>query len=160
MLIRIYVVQYIKLILQKEKAQQEKVFRDFVNNYGTHFSTNTYMGVKVHAERRYSKKEREDIDDADLKRCNTENAIKVVKFQMDVDSKGCKQQAILSQRASSSNIRRTVITTFGTFMSKDIEKSSAIEGEDSSWSKLISSLMSMKKYTPRVLKRELVLILR
>ena len=79
---------------------------------------------------------------------------------MDVDSKGCKQQARLSQRASSSNIRRTVITTFGTFMSKDIEKSSGIEGEDSSWSKLISSLMSMKKYTPRVLKRELVLILR
>ena len=45
-------------------------------------------------------------------------------------------------------------------MSKDIQKSSGTEGEDSSWSKLISSLMSMKKYTPRVLKRELVLILR
>ena len=131
-----------------------------MNNYGTHFSTNTYMGVKVYAERRYSKKEKKDINDADLKRCNTENAIKVVQFQMDQDTDGCKQRAELSQRASSSNIKRTVISTYGTFISKDVEMSSGSKGDDESWSKLISSLMSMKKYTPRVLKRELVLILR
>ena len=118
------------------------------------------MGVKVYAERRYSKKEKKDINDADLKRCNTENAIKVVQFQMDQDTDGCKQRAELSQRASSSNIKRTVISTYGTFISKDVEMSSGSKGDDESWSKLISSLMSMKKYTPRVLKRELVLILR
>ena len=118
------------------------------------------MGVKVYAERRYSKKEKKDINDADLKRCNTENAIKVVQFQMDQDTDGCKQRAELSQRASSSNIKRTVISTYGTFISKDVEISSGFKDDDESWSKLISSLMSMKKYTPRVLKRELVLILR
>ena len=118
------------------------------------------MGVKVHAERRYSVKEKTDINDADLKRCNTENAIKVVKFQMDPDSEKCKKRAELRQRASSSNIRRTVITTFGTFMSKNTPVPIDSEKNDSRWSKLITSLMSMKKYTPRVLKRELVLILR
>ena len=118
------------------------------------------MGVKVHAERRYSVKEKTGINDADLKRCNTENAIKVVKFQMDPDSEKCKQRAELGQRESSSNIRRTVITTYGTFMSKDTPLPTGPEKDDSSWSKLITALMSMKKYTPRVLKRDLVLILR
>ena len=38
----------------KDPIQQDMIFRDFVKEFGTHFSQNTWMGVKVYAERRYS----------------------------------------------------------------------------------------------------------
>ena len=38
----------------KDPIQQDMIFRDFVKEFGTHFSKNTWMGVKVYAERRYS----------------------------------------------------------------------------------------------------------
>ena len=47
------------------------------------------MGVKIYAERRYSANEKKEINDEDFKRCNTETAIKVVKFQLDPDTDQC-----------------------------------------------------------------------
>ena len=38
----------------KDPIHQGWVFRMFVKEFGTHFSKNTWMGVKVYAERRYT----------------------------------------------------------------------------------------------------------
>ena len=135
------------------------MFKDFVNTYGTHFSTNTYMGVKIYAERRYSASEKKEINDADLKRCNTENAIKVVKFQLDPDTDQCKAKARINERISSPKISRIIVSTYGSFLTKNVPDNERKEhGLD--WSEFLKSLMRMKKFTPRVIKRELVLILR
>ena len=122
------------------------------------------MGVKIYAERRYSEDEKRDIKDADLMRCATENAIKVVKFQVDPDSDTCKVQSTLNERISTSNISRQVVSTLGTFITKSDGKGRNIYTLDPDkgdyWSKLIASMIAKNKFVPRVLKREMLFILR
>ena len=109
------------------------------------------MGVKLYAERRYSAKEKENINDEHLKRCNTENAIKAVGFQMDENSDNCKVKKLLDRRGFSSKIRNLIVSTYGTFV---------IRNGPSNWHNQMALLMRKRKLVPRVLKRELVLILR
>ena len=109
------------------------------------------MGVKLYAERRYSMDEKQHVTDDDLKRCNTEKGIKAVGFQMDPSSEGCRISELLDTRRSSSKIRNTIISTYGTFV---------IRKGPSNWNDHMTFLMKNKKLVPRVLKRDLVLILR
>ena len=122
------------------------------------------MGVKIYAERRYSEDEKRDIKDADLMRCATENAIKVVKFQVDPNSDTCKFQNIIDERTSTSNISRQVVSTLGTFITKSDGKGRNIYTLDPDkgdyWTKLIASMIAKNKFVPRVLKREMLFILR
>ena len=122
------------------------------------------MGVKIYAERRYSEDEKRDIKDADLMRCATENAIKVVKFQVDPNSDTCKVQNIIDERTSTSNISRQVVSTLGTFITKKDGKGRNLYTLDPDkgdyWTKLIASMMAKNKFVPRVLKREMLFILR
>ena len=122
------------------------------------------MGVKIYAERRYSKDEKRDIKDADLMRCATENAIKVVKFQVDPNSDTCKVQNIIDERTSTSNISRQVVSTLGTFLTKKDGKGRNLYTLDPDkgdyWTKLIASMIAKNKFVPRVLKREMLFILR
>ena len=122
------------------------------------------MGVKIYAERRYSEDEKRDIKDADLMRCATENAIKVVKFQVDPNSDTCKFQNIIDERTSTSNISRQVVSTLGTFITKKDGKGRNLYTLDPDkgdyWTKLIASMIAKNKFVPRVLKREMLFILR
>ena len=122
------------------------------------------MGVKIYAERRYSEDEKRDIKDADLMRCATENAIKIVKFQVDPDSDTCKVQNIISERISTSNGSQRVVSTLGTFITKNDGKGKNIYALDRDkgdyWTKLIASMIAKNKFVPRVLKREMLFILR
>ena len=122
------------------------------------------MGVKIYAERRYSEDEKRDIKDADLMRCATENAIKVVKFQVDPNSDTCKVQNIIDERTSTSNISRQVVSTLGTFITKKDGKGRNLYTLDPDkgdyWTKLIASMIAKNKFVPRVLKREMLFILR
>ena len=122
------------------------------------------MGVKIYAERRYSKDEKRDIKDADLMRCATEKAIKVVKFQVDPDSDTCKVQNTINERVSTSNLSRQVVSTLGTFITKNDGKGRNIYTLDPDkgdyWTKLIASMIAKNKFVPRVLKREMLFILR
>ena len=133
------------------------VFKDFINKYGTHFSTNTYMGVKILATKLYSVNEKRDISDEDLKRCNTENAIKVVRFQVDPDTEKCKSKAVLYQKRAMFNTKRTIVSTHGTFIANKVPDD---DFEASSWEKLVAYLMKKRKLVPRVLQRELIFIFR
>ena len=117
------------------------------------------MGVKIYAERRYSANEKKEINDEDLKRCNTETAIKVVKFQLDPDTDQCGVRDRINEERSSSKIRRIIVSTYGSFLTKNVPSNDAI-GPGLDWREFLKSLMKMKKFTPRVIKRELVLILR
>ena len=122
------------------------------------------MGVKIYAERRYSEDEKRDIKDADLMRCATENAIKVVKFQVDPNSDTCKVQNIIDERTSTSNISRQVVSTLGTFITKKDGKGRNLYTLDPDkgyyWTKQIASMIAKNKFVPRVLKREMLFILR
>ena len=122
------------------------------------------MGVKIYAERRYSEDEKRDIKDADLMRCATENAIKVVKFQVDPNSDTCKVQNIIDERTSTSNISRQVVSTLGTFITKKDGKGRNLYTLDPDkgdyWKKQIASMIAKNKFVPRVLKREMLFILR
>ena len=42
-------------------------FKNFVENFGTHFSRTTILGVRIVSERRFSAKERANRDDEELK---------------------------------------------------------------------------------------------
>ena len=109
------------------------------------------MGVKVYSERRYSAEEKVNTTNEDLMRCNTQNAIKAVGFQFDKDSDACKNKKLFSTRLASSKVRNVIVSAYGTY---------AVKNGISDWQKQIRVLALKKKLSPRVLKRELVLILR
>ena len=109
------------------------------------------MGVKLYAERRYSAKDMFNTTDDDLMRCNTENAIKVIGFQTDKDSEKCTHVKLLNTKSTSAKVKSFILSTFGTYM---------VKNAGSAWQKQIQHLVQRKQLAPRVIKQELVLILR
>ena len=58
-------------ILKGSVAKQVQEFRRFVNEFGTHYASTTELGTKLTVERRYTRQEREGVQDKALKDCNT-----------------------------------------------------------------------------------------
>ena len=131
---------------------QRREFVHFVTQYGTHFASKTLMGVKLYSERRYSSKEKGNNTDDDLMRCNTLVATKVIGIQGGNDEDQCKDQSLVLERSSNTVVKNHIISTYGTFGKK--------AAKISEWSKQIQELEDSGNLYPRVLKRELLLIVR
>jgi hypothetical protein len=65
-------VAALEQVADKGPDDQKIEFKNFVNNFGTHFASTSHMGVRMISERRYSAKERANYDDAELKVKNVE----------------------------------------------------------------------------------------
>ena len=134
------------------KESQRREFNQFVSVYGTHFASKSLMGVKVYSERRYSSKEKGNNTDDDLMRCNTLVATKVIGIQGGNDEDQCKDKELTMERSSNTDIKSHIISTYGSYG----KKATDIAG----WSKQIQELEDSGILYPRVLKRELLLIIR
>ena len=135
-----------------DKEHQRREFVHFTTLYGTHFASKALMGVKLYSERRYSSKEKGNNTDEDLKRCNTLVATKVIGIQGGNDKDQCKDKALTMERSSNTDIKNHIISTYGTYAKKATKISE--------WSKHILELEDSGNLFPRVLKRELLLIIR
>ena len=58
-------------ILKGSLPQQVHEFRRLVNEFGTHYASSTELGTKLTVERRYTRHERQGVNDKSLKDCNT-----------------------------------------------------------------------------------------
>ena len=135
-----------------DKEYQKQEFNHFLTLYGTHFAAKSLMGVKVYSERRYSSKEKGNNTDEDLMRCNTLVATKVIGIQGGKDEDQCKDNELMLERSSNTKIKSHIISTYGSYG----KKATDISG----WSKQIQELDDSGILYPRVLKRELLLIIR
>ena len=57
--------------LSKKKETQLRAFKNFVNEFGTHYAAITELGTKLTIERRYSAKERASASTGEMRECNT-----------------------------------------------------------------------------------------
>ena len=46
----------------KDPVSQSVLYKNFVREFGTHYSKSTWMGVKVYAETRYSSRESSQLE--------------------------------------------------------------------------------------------------
>ena len=135
-----------------DDKEQKREFIRFVSEFGTHFATKILMGVKLYSERRYSLHEKGQNTDADLMKCNTLMAAKLIGLQGRRNLDQCKDKSLLQERSSNSNIQTHIMTSHGSYGTKAMNISQ--------WSKQIQDLEDTGNLYPRALKRELVLIIR
>ena len=120
-------------------------FKRFVNEFGTHFSSKSEMGTKLTIERRYSQKERADVNKSELKSCNTLAGAKVFGLQTEEGLFKCSHQNLMDNQRPSEKTERMIVTTYGSFVAHSLAE----------WSKQVISLVQSESFSPRVIKREL-----
>ncbi len=67
----------LEAVSTKSGYHQLVEFRRFIDEFGTHYSKRTILGVRLLSERRYTANERDISSDSELKRCNTISGVKV-----------------------------------------------------------------------------------
>ena len=97
--------------------EQIKTFKQFVDDFGTHFAKTTWMGVKLYAERRYSAEESESHDDKTLMRCNSVNGQRFMAVNLNEDLAICEDNSLLSQGSNVDGLQNVVVSSYGTFAS-------------------------------------------
>ena len=133
----------------KSELIQNNELKRFIDEFGTHYATSTLLGVKLHAERRYSFQERSSNSDEDLKKCNTASGVKVIGMQVNPDFIECNNPSLLDSNFTSKYMDRYLVTTLGSYATSNF----------SNWSSHIVDMYSDGLLYPAPIKRRLAPIL-
>ena len=134
------------LVTNKSVSIQDVEFKRFINEFGTHYSSQTYLGVKMYSEFRYSENETLQHTDEHLKTCATEGVLKLIGIPSDRDIHQCIDPALVANRLASDFLPRFSITTLGSF---------SLTSQASQWSKRIRQMSLENTLIPVPLKRRL-----
>lgn len=137
------------LASKKSELIQNSEIKRFIDEFGTHYATSTVLGVKLHAERRYSFQERSSNSDEDLKKCNTANGVKIVGMQINPDLVKCNSPSLLDSNFTSREMQRYLVTTSGSYAISNI----------TNWSSQIVEMYTEGILYPAPIKRKLAPIL-
>ena len=124
---------------------QEMEFKRFIHEFGTHYSSQTYLGVKMYAEFRYSHNETLEFSDNQLKKCASEGALKLLGIPSEIDSNHCINPDLLANELASDVLPRFSVTTLGSFALT----------QASQWGRKIRLMASENTLIPVPLKRKL-----
>ena len=134
------------LVANKSLPTQNMEFKRFINEFGTHYSSQTYLGVKVYSEFRYSENETLQHTDEHLKKCATEGVLKLLGIPSERDMHQCIDPALVANRLASDCLPRFSITTLGSF---------SLTSQASQWSQRIRQMALENTLIPVPLKRRL-----
>ena len=144
-----------KLITLQNAAdlpEKERIleFAKFVDEYGTHFSTKTHMGVKLYSERRYHSRKTEKVSRKALVECNTLKAVKTFKVPLDSTRKSCVVDKFVDDDFNEKDLEREIVTSFGSFAS---------DSSVTNWAETLIGIENKGRLRPRAIRRELKMIL-
>ena len=124
---------------------QEMEFKRFIHEFGTHYSSQTYLGVKMYAEFRFSYNETKQFTDNHLQKCATEGALKLLGIPNETDGHQCINPKLLSNSLASDFLPRFSVNTLGSFARL----------QTSQWSRRIRQMALENTLIPVPLKRRL-----
>ena len=125
--------------------RQELEFKRFIDEFGTHYASQTWLGVKLYSEFRFSKNETLEQTENDLKDCATEGAMKLLGIQENADYQKCNIPTLLNNKAATEHLPRFNIITFGSFVVTQPKK----------WKKQIRKMAEDNTLIPVPLQRKL-----
>ncbi|XP_023334455.1 uncharacterized protein LOC111705962 isoform X2 [Eurytemora carolleeae] len=140
------IVQLLYKTTAADNATKLKVFKGFVREFGTHYSSSTDMGTKLTIERRYTSQERSEAGKDEIKACNTLVGSQLFGFQTEINEINCTNNNLMKMGSESDNLERTVISTYGSFIADSL-----IE-----WTKQVVTLVQNNAFEPHSIKRKLV----
>ena len=112
-------VKGLHMASNQSNLKQNLEFRRFINEFGTHYAKRTILGVRLYSERRYSMEESENLNDEDMKNCNTAMAIKLLGMQVDPNVDTCHVPSIFFKNFTSHQLQKYMITTSGSYALKN-----------------------------------------
>ena len=98
--------------LSRKKEIQLRAFKNFVNEFGTHYAAITELGTKLTIERRYSAKERASATTGEMAECNTLVGSKIFGFQTEMARHNCTKEQLMDK---SDDSVRTIIVSYDIF---------------------------------------------
>ena len=121
-------VEVLRILEQQDtEMKQERAFKRFVRDYGTHYLSSAFLGAKMSAITYYTSYERLKLGKQHLQECNGKQAFS--KFKLDVNEEESNKKSMnLSQCWSDGDANqvqdqvRTRLVTFGTKSPSDISK--------------------------------------
>ena len=83
--------------LSRNKETKLRAFKNFVNEFGTHYAAITELGTKLTIERRYSAKERASASAGEMSECNTLVGSKIFGFQTEMARHNCTREQLMDK---------------------------------------------------------------
>ena len=95
-----------------------RAFKNFVNEFGTHYAAITELGTKLTIERRYSAKERASASTGEMAECNTLVGSKIFGFQSEMTRHNCTKEKLMD-KSDAFNVH-TIIVSYDIFVQTQI----------------------------------------